>query len=262
MKKALIVLQGLLMTFAAYFAVSLIYSIIEVIFILLTGIEKIDPQVDYCLMVLAVMVSNIVLYVLYKKYLSNRTRKQVDLKEVFSGKNIGIYLGISIGCQMFVSGVLTLISPFFQALFAQYEATISSIFISDTIIAGVYVVILAPVVEELMIRGILLNRLRYALPFYAANLIQAAVFGIYHGNVIQGLYAFGIGLILGYIYEKTGTLWASVFVHMLINGSGFLAQALNIQISVPVVLQVIVGGILLFAGIFCFYKNTGKTGEE
>jgi len=265
MRKTLIVLQGLVMTFAAFYAVSLIYTIINELFFLITGVREVNPQVDYCLVVLAVMVSIIILNLWYKKFMSIRHREQVDLKKVFKIKYILAYFGIGTGCQLFFSGILTLLRPMFESLFESYDETIGSIFISDPVIAGVYVVILAPVIEELMLRGILLRRLRLALPFYAANLIQAVVFGIYHWNIIQGLYAFGIGLILGYIYEKTKTLWASVFVHSLINGTGFLILQLNIGIHLSVYMSVILGGLLLLSGltgfVLFFYreKNNNNT---
>lgn len=262
MKKALGIAQGLLMTFAAFFTVSLIYTIITWGFILITGVEIINPQVDYCLMVMAVMLSSLIFYIWYKKYLSIRLRAQVNLKAVFSIKNIGIYIALGIGCQLFMSGVLSLIRPLFKTLFDYYDETINSIFIGDTLIAAVYVVILAPVIEELMLRGILLNRLRYEIPFYAANLLQATVFGIYHWDIIQGIYAFGIGLILGYIFEKTKTLCAPIFVHMLINGSGFLIQETKIGEYISVWMAVVIGGVLLFTGLFGFIKSTKKDSME
>ncbi|HPU62889.1 MAG TPA: type II CAAX endopeptidase family protein [Mobilitalea sp.] len=258
MRKALIVLQGLLMTFAAFYAVSLIYSIINALFYLITGVQEVNPQVDYCLVVLAVMVSILILNLWYRKFMSIRHKEQVDLKKVFKIKHILAYLGIGTGCQLFFSGILTLLRPVFETLFARYDETISSIFISDPVIAGVYVVILAPVIEELMLRGILFRRIRPALPFYAANLIQAVVFGIYHWNIIQGLYAFGIGLILGYIYEKTKTLWAPIFVHSLINGTGFLILQLDIGIYIPVYMSLILGSILLLCGLTGFVLSVYK----
>lgn len=258
MKYALTIIQGLLMTFAALFAVSLIYTTITGIFILITGIQEITPQVDYCLMVMAVMVSCIIFFIWYKKFMSVREREKVDLKEVFNFKNIGIYLALGIGCQLFMSGCLSLLRPLLETLFAYYDETISSIFIADTIIAAVYVIILAPIIEELMLRGILFNRLRYGLPFYAANLIQAAAFGIYHWDIIQGTYAFGIGLILGYIFEKTKTLWAPILVHVLINGSGFLIQILQIGKYIPIWLAIIVGGGFLLIGLYNFAKSVNR----
>ena len=47
-----------------------------------------------------------------------------------------------------------------------------------------------------MLRGIMYSRLRQEISFTVANILQATVFGIYHGDIIQGIYAFGIGLYL------------------------------------------------------------------
>lgn len=258
MKQALIIIQGLLITFTAFFTVSLIYTIVTALFVLITGIQMINQQVDYCLMVMAVMISCIIFYFFYKKYMSIRLKEQVNLKTVFSFKNIGFYIALGIGCQLFLSGVLSIVRPLFKTLFSYYDETINSIFIGDTIITAVYVVILAPIIEEFMLRGILFNRLRYGLRFYAANFLQALVFGIYHWDIIQGLYAFGIGLILGYIYEKTKTLLAPILVHILINGSGFLIQVTKLGELISVLMAIIVGAVCLFIGLFGFAKSTKK----
>jgi membrane protease YdiL (CAAX protease family) len=179
-----------------------------------------------------------------------------NLKDIITFRNLGIYLMMGIGCQFFVSGALALIRPLFETLFSYYDETISSIFVADTIIVAVYVIILAPIIEELMLRGILFNRLRYGISFTMANLLQAAVFGIYHWDIIQGLYAFLIGLLLGYIYERTRTLLAPIIVHIFINGSGFLLQILELGQYIPFWLAIIAGGGLLFAAINLFTKST------
>lgn len=66
----------------------------------------------------------------------------------------------------------------------------------------IYAVILGPVCEELVFRGVTMRLVRRALPFWAANLMQAVLFGIFHMNWIQGIYAFVLGLVLGWICEK------------------------------------------------------------
>ena len=58
---------------------------------------------------------------------------------------------------------------------------------------------------------------RRALPFWAANLMQAVLFGIFHMNWIQGIYAFVLGLVLGWICEKGGSIYFSMFFHILFN---------------------------------------------
>jgi membrane protease YdiL (CAAX protease family) len=261
MKRALIIIQALLMAFASFIIVSFTYTIVTSIFILITGMQDVNPQVDYCLMVFSVMISIVLFYLWYRRYASNGDVEQTHIKDIVSLKNIGIYLMMGIGCQFFVSGILIIIRPIFETLFSYYDQTINSLFVADTIIVAVYVTILAPIIEELMLRGILFSRLRHGIPFTAANAIQAAVFGLYHWNIIQGIYAFGIGLLLGYVYERTRTLLAPIIVHVFINGFGFLLQWSALGQYVPTWLAVIAGGGILFGGIYLFAKSTDFIGK-
>lgn len=255
MKRALIIIQGLLMAVAAIFLVSFLYTLITYLFMLFTGLRVLSTETNYCLMVIAVMISCIIFYLYYKKYMSIRQLEQVDLREVFSVKNVGIYIMLGIGCQLFISGIISLLRPLFETLFSYYDDTMNSIFNADIVIVAAYVIVFAPLIEELIMRGILFNRLCYGVNFPMANFIQALVFGIYHWDIVQGLYAFGIGLILGYLYEKTGTLLAPIFLHMVINGLGFLLQLLSIGKYITVWIALIVGGVLLFSSLYLFRKN-------
>lgn len=262
MKQALIIIQGLLMAVVAIFIVSFLYTLIAYLFMFITGLSVLSPEIDYCLMVMAVMISCIIYYIWYKKHMSIRQRELIDLREVFSIKNVRIYIMLGIGCQLFISGILSLIRPLFETLFSYYDDAMSSIFNADTVIVAAYVIIFAPLIEELILRGILFNRLRYGVTFPVANFIQALVFGIYHMDIVQGLYAFGIGLILGYLYEKTRTLLAPIFLHVVINGLGFLLQFLSIGKYITIWIAIVVGGILLFSSLYLFRKNNNDIIEK
>jgi membrane protease YdiL (CAAX protease family) len=256
MKRALIIIQGLLMAFASFVIVSFIYTIVTSVFVLITGISEANPQMDYCLMVIAVLIAIVLFFLWYKRYARYGILEQAELKDIVTIKKMGVYFMMGIGCQLFVSGALSIIRPLFEKLFSYYDQTISSLFDADIIVVAVYVIILAPIIEEFMLRGILFNRLRNGVSFTAANLIQATVFGIYHWDIIQGLYAFGIGLLLGYVYEKSRTLLAPMIVHVFINGSGFLLQRLTLGQYIPVFLAIVVGGGLLFGAIVLYRKET------
>src|SRR5690554_3377793 len=185
MKRTLIIVQGLLMAYTAFFIVSLIYTFFTGIFILITGLQEVNSQIDYCLMVMAVMTACLLFYLWYKKYMGH-VEAAVDFRKILSLKHIGIYLMIALGCQFFVSGILSLISPLFENFFANYEETNSTISVANTVNVTINIIILAPIIEELILRAILFNTIPYPLSFYSANLIQALVFGIYHCNTIQG----------------------------------------------------------------------------
>lgn len=76
---------------------------------------------------------------------------------------------------------------------------------------------LAPLVEELMMRGLLYQRLRKMMGAWAALFWSALAFGIFHGNVIQGVYAFLLGLYFAWLMERFQRLWVPVVAHMAAN---------------------------------------------
>ena len=89
-----------------------------------------------------------------------------------------------------------------------------------------YVVITAPIVEEMLMRGLCLVILRKEFPFWVANIIQAFYFGVIHLNLVQGIYAFLLGMVLGVVVKRYGTLKASMYLHFVINFSGQLLSLL------------------------------------
>lgn len=76
---------------------------------------------------------------------------------------------------------------------------------------------LIPVTEELIFRGLCFPALRDRLSFLPSAVLSAALFGIYHGNLPQGVYAFLIGMTAAWLYEITKTLLAAILLHMSAN---------------------------------------------
>jgi membrane protease YdiL (CAAX protease family) len=92
-------------------------------------------------------------------------------------------------------------------------------------------VIVPPLAEEIMIRGFLYSSLRKALKIIPAALIASLIFAAAHlpeGGAAGPLYiaaidTFVLSLVLVYLREKTGSLWASITLHALKNGIAFVA---------------------------------------
>lgn len=84
--------------------------------------------------------------------------------------------------------------------------------------AGFYVLILAPVFEEFLFRGVLMRGILFKgfSPTYAV-LISSALFALVHLNMLQGVHAFLLGVLLGGIYLKTGNFSIVVLGHMVSN---------------------------------------------
>lgn len=79
-----------------------------------------------------------------------------------------------------------------------------------------FVVILAPIMEEILFRKILIDRV---LPFgeFRACLLSGLFFGFFHGNLRQFFYATALGFLFSYVYVKTRNIFYSIGMHMGIN---------------------------------------------
>lgn len=80
----------------------------------------------------------------------------------------------------------------------------------------IFVVIVAPILEELLFRGILCKKLLVLGEGYAI-IISSAFFALCHGNFYQLFYAFALGCFFSFIYVKTGKLIYSILYHMCVN---------------------------------------------
>ena len=87
---------------------------------------------------------------------------------------------------------------------------------SNIIIDIVFIAILAPILEEILFRKIICDKLLPLGEGYAI-VISAAIFGLGHGNFYQFAYAFFLGIIFALIYVKTGKLRYSIGYHMIFN---------------------------------------------
>jgi uncharacterized protein len=79
------------------------------------------------------------------------------------------------------------------------------------------VCVIAPVVEEMLFRGVFLHSFLKQYPRNAAIVHSAGVFGMAHMNVHQFMLAFLIGLLLGKLYERTASLLPCILVHACLN---------------------------------------------
>ncbi len=80
----------------------------------------------------------------------------------------------------------------------------------------VYVCILAPILEETLFRGMILQSLRPWGDRFAV-VVSALLFGVFHMNLVQGVAAFCMGLVLGLIAVRSGSVLPGIFVHFLNN---------------------------------------------
>lgn len=163
----------------------------------------------------------------YKKMDATSKRKRYTS---FGNKPAYFVAGVvllSIGLQLVSSFIITIISLVDPVLIMEYEDMIISAGLTDiTIPMVIYAAILGPICEELAFRGLTYGYARRNLGFWATNIVQALFFAGIHMNIVQGLYAFVLGLVLGYFREKTGKLSVTIALHICFNTIGTIGSAL------------------------------------
>lgn len=111
--------------------------------------------------------------------------------------------------------------PWFQVNQAQDVGFSHYLIGLDRIFAFISLVILAPIFEELIFRGWLYGKIRKKISLIPAILIVSILFGFMHGQWNVGVNVFVLSLFLCGLREFTGTIYASILLHMIKNGLAF-----------------------------------------
>ncbi|MGL4762334.1 MAG: lysostaphin resistance A-like protein [Sarcina sp.] len=102
-----------------------------------------------------------------------------------------------------------------------YEGTIyqlkNLLYIDFTVNSILLSCIYAPFIEELMYRGIILNGMLKKYPETVALIVSSTIFGIMHFSLFQSINAFLIGLLIGYLFIKTKSIYLCIFIHFCNN---------------------------------------------
>jgi len=141
-------------------------------------------------------------------------------------------LGATFGLNLLLSliGLAESSASFQEVARSQYSAAV--------LVGLICFGLVTPIVEEVIFRGIAYGYLRHFTKIRFAILISAILFSVYHGNSVQGIYAFLMGCLIAYGYEYFGSFLIPVCMHTTAN---LLAYALT---YLPVPASGVAGGIL------------------
>lgn len=139
--------------------------------------------------------------------LSHLTKEPLQNYFLMGAAGVGAVLGLNLLLELM--GIVKMSTAYQNIVEDQYSAY----FLVGIICYGVA----APIAEELLFRGIFYNYMKRFLNAKAAILLSAAVFGAYHLNIVQGVYAVFMGCLIAYSYEYFGSFLAPVCIHMAAN---------------------------------------------
>lgn len=151
---------------------------------------------------------------------------------------------LSFAVEHVISLLMTLINVVAPSVMEEYTELVETSGLGEySPVWFIGTLILPPLVEEIIFRGLIFGYLKKAgACFIAANLIQAILFGIYHMNLVQGIYAAVLGFLLGYLAWRYESLIAPMVLHAFFNFFGTAIAELESNILPEFFLGMIIIG--------------------
>lgn len=186
-------------------------------------------------------------------------RKKVSLKEMFEPKKkmtAGSFfrlLAVFMAAQFVFSYAAQLLEAGLNSIgYSAMDSIEAATDQSQTVSMFLYASFIAPVVEELVYRGFVMEPLRkYGKVF--AIVVSAVLFGVMHANIPQAIFAIVVGLVLGYTAMEYSVFW-SIAIHMANNFvfgevltwiGGLLGETAGTILSGAVILAFFIVGIVI-----------------
>ncbi len=191
-----------------------------------------DPRVDSALLIIAKLGAAAIVTGLVLQHFGEPWRALGRLR--FSPAILGFaYVPIVAGIVIFLSEIDNLLRAYLpQHTFDQWDfAPELGPLIATEWFGPILAVVVAPLAEETLFRGVILRGLLGRWKPWAAITASAALFALMHFNPAQTPIALGLGLVLGWVYYRTRSLGLCMLGHALNNASSFPVEFLPFEIQ-------------------------------
>lgn len=243
MKKALKLIGFLIILFIVYSLISFAVGIVAgLAYFIISGVGSlnstaIDNFIRNNVYIISLIADIIFVICLFVK---RGSIKECRFKNISKKDYLYIAL-LSFGLAVILGILVALLMQIFPS-YNEVAKTISSS--TDSIFSLISIIVLIPICEEIIFRGVIFGYLKKRYNLVVSLIIQALAFAFMHGNIVQGIYTFILGLVLGIIYIYTNSLYGSMLMHIIYNllGSVVLSKlygAFPISVYICMILAVI-----------------------
>lgn len=145
-----------------------------------------------------------------------------------------------------------------QNIFKDYSSISENMVKEMESIPGILAaVIIAPIFEEILFRGLIFNELRKNVNVVVSIILQALIFGLFHGNLAQGIYAALLGSVAAIIYVWTKSIVSNMLLHIFFNICGSLVVPQIVDKTTNLIYIYCAAAVIVLAlALFQMYKNT------
>ncbi|ANX01421.1 abortive infection protein [Thermoclostridium stercorarium subsp. leptospartum DSM 9219] len=259
----------IVMQFIAAIPVSAAYIFLKSFQYALSGNPELAMNLDLMTVVNDILMPSYILSAIltfFSAWIIHAVFRRKFFERLSLNRTSPVYTAVSFlaGCamQMPLSFIITLVEKTGIApdLFEEYTQHVEQLMSNqNTVLQILAVGIMAPLIEEIIFRGLILNQLKRNIPATAAILIQAILFGFVHLNVVQGTYAFVMAVLMGMLTVWFDSLFVSIAFHMGMNLSGVILSEFGAGLSDAAgVIMLAVSFILIPLCIMFLYFKSAK----
>lgn len=231
--------RAILGVVASFFAVQILVSIVVAIYVSLRGWDETlsnlwlsEVPVQFGIVLISEVVTLLIIWLFVRKYSWSKVKVALGLHQI-AWRDIGyVILGVVLYFIAYV--VFLAIAQAFLPIDVEQEQEVgfdAAQGFSGLALTFISLVILAPITEEIVFRGYLYAGLRRWLGIFGGAILTSLIFASPHLMQstdsrllwIAGIDTFVLSLVLCYLREKTGSIYAGIGVHAIKNGIAFLA---------------------------------------
>lgn len=197
-------------------------------------------QLIYEIVPMEMQITGIIVFVplfIYLKVKQKHLGSRLDVVSIAQLISLGLILNI---------GISYIIDLLPDGLLNNYNSTTEYLYNIPFIPLILAIGVVTPIIEELFFRYFMVGKLRDKK--WIAIVLPALTFGIAHGNIVQGTYAFILGLFFGYLFYATNNLYITSLLHITINSSSVVFVFCP-EIIVPIFI------VSLIVFVYLYLKN-------
>lgn len=197
--------------------------------------------------ILSPLVLTTVILLLYRISLNHSI---FPIKPLYLAREPIVWVSIlSLALFAFVSGQIAGLWAFTQFGSNNWELNRELYEIVDPQIMLFSSVFIAPLTEEIVLRGLLYNWLRHYLPAMESIVFSSVIFAFLHGNIVQIIVTLPISFVLSLAYEISRRVWVTYLIHATFNALAYLPGTLFAPFLDPITAVL---GLLLFLLLFVY----------
>ncbi len=215
--------------------------------------EAIPQNIYFTSVAIAAVICILIFGIWYNRRFGNENTLRI--KKVFTAKNITYILLLGLGLQVAITLILSTVVAIKPEWVKEYLELLTPFLEENSILTLCYMLLIAPISEEIIFRGVIFEKSKKNMPLFLANILQALLFGIFHMNLVQGIYTFALGIVLGIVCIKCRSLYAAMLLHIVFNlGGSFVGYIVTEEVLAMPLLVIAILLISIITIVFSIMK--------